>query len=83
MLGNIVNLMSKYKNISCSYSIFNVVKLSFYELDLFSIASLTITENLFFFKACINSSYLWKSRWHERKYFLVLIPKIYMLFSMI
>lgn len=49
MLRNILNLMSKYKNISCSYSIFNVVKLSFYELDLFSIASLTITENRFFF----------------------------------
>ena len=50
MLGNIVNLMSKYKNISCSYSIFNVVKLSFYELDLFSIASLTLTENCFFLR---------------------------------
>lgn len=49
MLGNRVNLMSKHKNISWSYNRFNVVKLFFYEIDLFSISNLTLTKSLFNF----------------------------------
>ena len=44
MLGNRVNLMSKHKNISWSYNRFNVVKLFFYEIDLFSISNSHFTE---------------------------------------